>query len=173
MTTSITPTHGTTAAMTRNERRNGRRQNAAASNPGTLTKRLLAPLGERPFAERWTVRLAAAVAAGGAYLLFLPWDLRNRAASPGVIDETTPVTATGVVGLSVVLLLLAAYLGRRDRTALAVPLVAVPPTALLLASFATHPVQDAAVWPVAWVFFGALFAAGAFVAARVGAGGRS
>ncbi|RFU84634.1 hypothetical protein DY218_21550 [Streptomyces triticagri] len=106
---------------------------------------------------------------GTAYLLFLPWDLRNRPASPGVIDETTPVTATGVVGLTVVLLLLAAYLGRTGHPALAVPLVAAPPAALLLASFVTHPEQDAAAWPVAWVFFSALLAGGALVAAKMGA----
>ncbi|MBB5106350.1 hypothetical protein [Streptomyces spectabilis] len=113
----------------------------------------LSPLPARPLLERGMVRLLGAGLAAATYLLFLPWDLRNRAASPGDIDETSPVTDAGITGVVVTVLALAAYFGYRDRLYWVLPVVATPPAGLLLASFLTHESPDASLWPVAWVVF--------------------
>ncbi|GAB3010591.1 hypothetical protein GCM10023080_091420 [Streptomyces pseudoechinosporeus] len=131
------------------------------------TEKLLAPLSKRPLAERWLTRILGAALTAAAYLLFMPWDLRNRTESPGSTSETTPVTGLGVALLAVTLLLLAAYFGYRDAFAWPVLLVAVPPAALMLASFRTHPEQDASAWPLAWGFFTLVIAAWVLVAATV------
>lgn len=129
---------------------------------------LLTPLPERSRTERVAVRAAGAVLTAAAFLLFLPWDLRNRAETPGSITETTPVTGLGVAGFAVVLLLVAAYLGaRRDRLAWPLLVTAALPSALLLTSFMAHEEKDASLWPLAWVFFTALMAGAALAAAAV------
>ncbi|MEI5103190.1 hypothetical protein RB200_37430 [Streptomyces sp. PmtG] len=111
----------------------------------------LSPLRARPLLERGMVRLLGAGLAAASYLLFLPWDLRNRPESPGAIEETTPVTDAGITAMAVTVLVLAAYFGYRDRLYWILPVVAAPPAALLLTSFLTHEAPDASPWPVAWV----------------------
>ncbi|KPH97394.1 hypothetical protein OK074_6552 [Actinobacteria bacterium OK074] len=147
-------------------------KNETIAAGGKPNGRLLSPLSTRPVAERWAVRLLTAALAAGAYLLFLPWDLRNRVETPGSITETTPVTFAGVAGLVVVMLLLAGYLGLRDG--LVTPLLAVagPPAVLLLASFRSHSGDDGSLWIPAWAFFAVVMGAGAMVAAAAARGFR-
>ncbi|MGP4045454.1 hypothetical protein [Streptomyces sp. 2A115] len=133
-----------------------------------LTEKLLGLLSTRPWAERWLTRLLGAALSSAAYLLCLPWDLRNRPESPGSTTETTPVTVLGVAVLAVSLLLLAAYFGHRDALAWPLLLVAAPPSTLMYLSFHTHSEPpDASVWPLAWAFSTLVMAAGVLVAASV------
>ncbi|EPH39244.1 hypothetical protein ABT390_00205 [Streptomyces aurantiacus] len=134
-----------------------------ASNP---LRSALSPLRGRPPAERWATRLLGAGLAAAAYLLFLPWDLRNRPETPGAINETSPASDTGIALVVITVLALAAYFGFRDRLRWTLPVVAVPPAALLFASFATHAEQDASLWPVAWAVF--VLAGGGVVLAVAG-----
>ncbi len=127
----------------------------------------LSPLRARPLLERGMVRLLGAGLAAATYLLFLPWDLRNRAESPGDIDETSPVTDMGITGVVVTVLALAAYFGYRDRLYWVLPVVAAPPAGLLLASFLTHEPPDASLWPLAWVVFVAVGGGAVLVVAGV------
>lgn len=129
-----------------------------------LTVRALTALPRRPLLERTLTRAAGAALSATAYLLCLPWDLRNRPSSPGAIDETTPVTNTGVALLVLSLAALAAYFGYRDRMAWALLLVAVPSATLLYVSFDTHPTPDAGAWPLAWAFFTLVLGVGVLVA---------
>ncbi|NGO12359.1 hypothetical protein G5C60_33340 [Streptomyces sp. HC44] len=131
------------------------------------TAKLLEPLSKRPTAERWLTRALGVALSATAYLLCMPWDLRNRPASPGSTSETTPVTGLGVAILAVSLLLLAAYFGHRDAFAWPVLLVAMPPVALMYASFQAHPEQDASMWPLAFGFFTLVISAGVLIAASV------
>jgi hypothetical protein len=138
-----------------------------------MTETLLRPLRTRPWPERWLTRLLGAALAAAAYRVCLPWDLRNRPELEGSLSETTPVTVTGVVVLALVLLLLAAYFGHRDALAWPVLLVAVPPSALMYASFHTHAEPlDASVWPLSWAFFTLVLGAWVLVAASVARGFR-
>ncbi|MGV9246681.1 hypothetical protein [Streptomyces sp. NPDC003710] len=132
-----------------------------------MTEKLLRPMRTRPWPERWLIRLLGAALSATAYLLCLPWDLRNRPATPGATEETTPVTVVGVVLLGLALLLLAAYFGHWDRLGWPLLLVAAPPVTLMHVSFRTHPEPDASLWPLAWGFFTLLIAAGVLVAAAV------
>lgn len=135
------------------------------------TGKLLRPLRTRPWVERWLTRALGAAVAWAAYLVCVPWDLRNRVETPGSTDETTPVTGAGVVALGVVLLLLAAYFGYRDGRGWPLLLVAVPPAALMYVSLRTHPGPPdgfADAWPLTWAFFTLVIAAGVLVAAGVG-----
>ncbi|ARX83762.1 MULTISPECIES: hypothetical protein [Streptomyces] len=118
-----------------------------------LLRNALRPLRGRPAAERWATRLLGAGVAAAAYLLFLPWDLRNRPETPGAINETSPVTDTGITLVVVTVLALAAYFGHRDRLRWTLPVVVVPPAALLWVSFTTHEAPDASLWPLAWLVF--------------------
>ncbi len=124
-------------------------------------------LSDRPWTERWLTRLLGAALSSAAYLLCLPWDLRNRVESPGSTSETTPVTGLGVALLAVTLLLLAAYFGRRDALAWPLLLVAAPPATLMYVSFRTHPEADASPWSLTWAFCTLLIAAGVMVATSV------
>ncbi len=125
-------------------------------------------LSKRPRTERWLTRLGGAGLSAAAYLLCLPWDLRNRVESPGSTSETTPVTVLGVATLAVTLLLLAAYFGHRDALAWPLLLVAVPPATLMYVSFRAHPEPpDAVLWPLAWAFCTLVIAAGVLIAASV------
>ncbi|WP_320780349.1 hypothetical protein [Streptomyces sp. CRN 30] len=136
-------------------------------------QKLLRPLRTRPWPERWLTRLLGAVLAGAAYLLCLPWDPRDRAATPdtpGSITETTPVTGPGAVVLAAVLLALGVYFGRRDAPAWSLLVVAAPPVTLMYVSFRTHaeiPDAEAVAWPLTWAFFTLLISAGVLVAASV------
>ena len=132
-----------------------------------MTEKLFRPLRTRPWPERWLIRLLGAALSAGAYLLCLPWDLRNRPETPGATQETTPVTAVGVALLALALLLLAAYFGHWDDLGWPLLLVAAPPATLMHVSFRTHPEPDASPWPLAWGFFTLLIAAGVLVAAGV------
>jgi hypothetical protein len=135
--------------------------------------RLLRPLRTRPWPERWLTRVLGAALSAAAYLACIPWDPRNRAAAPGAVNETSPVTAAGVAALAAVLLLLAAYFGHRDRfPAVPLLLVAVPPSALLYVSLRAHPPVEpdglTGLWPLAWGFFTFLIAGGVLVGGAVG-----
>jgi hypothetical protein len=132
-----------------------------------MTEKLMGHLSDRPWTERWLTRLLGAALSAAAYLLCLPWDLRNRVESPGSTSETTPVTGPGVALLAVTLLLLAAYFGRRDALAWPLLLVAAPPATLMYVSFRTHPEADASPWPLTWAFCTLLIAAGVMVATSV------
>ncbi|MED7824865.1 hypothetical protein [Streptomyces chiangmaiensis] len=132
-----------------------------------MTDKLLRPMRTRPWYERWLIRLLGAALAAGAYLLFLPWDLRNRPAAPRATEGTIPVTGAGVLLLAFALLLLAAYFGHWDHLGWPLLLVAVPPAVLMHLSLRTHPEPDASFWPLAWGLFTLLIAAGVFVAAGV------
>ncbi|MEU6368439.1 hypothetical protein ABZ876_22520 [Streptomyces sp. NPDC046931] len=132
-----------------------------------MTEKLLRPMRTRPWPERWLIRLLGAALSAASYLLCLPWDLRNRPAAPGTTEETTPVTAVGVILLGLALLLLAAYFGHWDRLGWPLLLVAAPPVTLMHVSFRAHPELDASLWPLAWGFFTLLIAAGVLVAAGV------
>jgi hypothetical protein len=136
--------------------------------------KLLGLLSKRPWTERWLTRLLGAALSSAAYLLCLPWDLRNRPGSlgspgsPGSTTETIPVTLLGVVVLAVSLLLLAAYFGHRDALAWPLLLVAAPPATLMYVSFRTHPEPpDAVLWPLTWSFSTLVISAGVLVAASV------
>ncbi|MBV1938291.1 hypothetical protein KUF83_17220 [Streptomyces sp. BV286] len=133
-----------------------------------MTEKLLGPLSKRPWTERWLTRLLGAALSSAAYLLCLPWDLRNRPESPGSITETTSMTVVGVTALAVCLLLLAAYFGLRDALAWPLLVVAAPPITLMYVSFHTHPEPlDASLWPLAWAFSTLVIAAGVLVAGFV------
>ncbi|MFC8129206.1 hypothetical protein [Streptomyces sp. NPDC057302] len=128
-------------------------------------RNLLTSLPGSPPLRRWATRALGMGLSAAAYLLCLPWDLRNRAETPGAINETSPVTALGVTVLALSMLSLAAYFGFRDRLVLALLLVAGPPATLMYVSFDSHPQPDAAVWPLAWGFFVLVMAAGVLVVA--------
>jgi hypothetical protein len=132
-----------------------------------MTEKLFRPLRTRPWPERWLIRLLGAALSAGAYLLCLPWDLRNRPTAPGATEETTPVTVLGVVLLALALLLLAAYFGHWDDLGWPLLLVAAPPATLMHLSFRAHPAPDASPWPLAWGFFTLLIAAGVLVVTGV------
>lgn len=136
-------------------------------NPQNLLKprNLLKPLPDTPPLTRWLTRALGAGLAVAAYLLCLPWDLRNRPETPGAINETSPVTALGITALTVAMLSLAAYFGFRDRLGWALLLVAGPPATLMYVSFDSHPEPDAAVWPLAWGFFVLVMGAGVLAVA--------
>ncbi|QES45930.1 hypothetical protein DEJ49_13040 [Streptomyces venezuelae] len=129
--------------------------------------RRLSPLRQTAPLPRYATRVLGAALAAGAYLVCLPWDLRNRPETPGSLHETTPVTATGITLLTVLLVSLAAYFGVRDRPVWTLLVVAAPPTTLMYVSFDSHPTQDAQVWPLAWAAFTLLFGAGTLVTAMV------
>ncbi|MEU6992479.1 hypothetical protein ABZ953_17700 [Streptomyces sp. NPDC046465] len=128
---------------------------------------MLIPLRQTRPLPRYATRILGAALAGTAYVVCLPWDLRNRAETAGSINETSPVTAAGAVLLTLSLLALASYFGLRDRLAWTLLVVAAPPSALLYVSLSTHPTLDAAAWPVAWAFFTLVGAVGVLVAAAV------
>ncbi|MET7699881.1 MULTISPECIES: hypothetical protein [unclassified Streptomyces] len=135
-----------------------------------MTEKLLSPLRTRRWPERWLTRVLGAALSCAAYLVCLPWDLRNRVQLPGSDTETTPMTGIGVLLLGAALLLLAAYFGHRDALGWPLLLVAVPPAALMYVSLSAHPGPPdgfANAWPLAWGFFTLLIAAGVFVAAVV------
>ncbi|GAA1893312.1 hypothetical protein GCM10009837_14160 [Streptomyces durmitorensis] len=137
----------------------------SARNLRNLLRPLLTDLPGSPPLRRWLTRALGAALAAAAYLLCLPWDLRNRPETPGAINETSPVTALGITALAVSMLSLAAYFGFRDRLGLALLLVAGPPATLMYASFDSHPAPDAAVWPLAWGFFVLVMGAGVLAVA--------
>ncbi|MER5396637.1 hypothetical protein [Streptomyces sp. NPDC002599] len=135
-----------------------------------MTEKLLRPLRTRPWPERWLTRVLGAALSCAAYLLCLPWDLRNRPETPGSTAETTPVTGTGVLALAAVLLLLAVHFGLRDALAWPLLLVAAPPAILLHMSLRTHPGPPdgfAQVWPLTWAAVTLLGAAAVLVASAV------
>lgn len=135
-----------------------------------MTEKLLSPLRTRPWPERWLTRVLGAALSAAAYLLCLPWDLRNRPESADALAETSPVTGLGVAFLVAALLLLAAYFGHRDALAWPLLLVAVPPATLLYVSLRTHPGPPdgfANAWPLTWAFFTLVTAAGVLVAGAV------
>ncbi|MFJ3227131.1 hypothetical protein ACIPJS_27835 [Streptomyces sp. NPDC086783] len=135
-----------------------------------MTEKLLSPLRTRPWPERWLTRVLGAALSGTAYLLCLPWDLRDRVRIPGASDETTPVPGAGVLLLAAALLLLAAYFGHRDALAWPLLLVAVPPAVLMHLSLRTHPGPPdgfAHAWPLVWAFHTLVIATGVLVAAAV------
>ncbi|MGW0536673.1 hypothetical protein [Streptomyces sp. NPDC003032] len=127
----------------------------------------LIPLRQTAPLPRYATRLMGAALAAAAYVACLPWDLRNRAETPGALNETSPVTASGVVLLALALLTLAAYFGIRDRLAWTLLVVAAPPATLMYVSFNSHPTQDANVWPPAWAFCTLVMGVGTLVAAGV------
>ncbi len=126
-------------------------------------KPLLTPLPESPPLPRYATRLLGAALAATAYVVCLPWDLRNRPEAPGAIDETSPVTALGLTTLTLALAALAAHSGIRDRPAWTLLTVAAPPSTLLFVSFDTHPARDADAWQVTWAFCTLVMGAGALV----------
>ncbi|MEV8315305.1 hypothetical protein AB0Q95_14135 [Streptomyces sp. NPDC059900] len=130
-------------------------------------RNLLTSLPGSPPLRRWVTRLLGAGLATAAYLLCLPWDLRNRPETPGAINETSPVTALGITGLALTMLVLAAYFGFRDRLVLALLLVAGPPATLLYVSFDAHPEPDAAILPLplVWGLFALVMGAGVLAVA--------
>ncbi|ATL28040.1 hypothetical protein KY5_3022c [Streptomyces formicae] len=128
---------------------------------------LLTSLPKSTPLPRYATRLLGAALAATAYVVCIPWDLRNRAETPGGIDETSPVSALGVTFLALSLLALAAYFGIRDRLAWTLLVVAAPPAALLYASLSSHPTQDANAWPVTWAFCTLVIGAGTLVSATV------
>ncbi|WP_405925328.1 hypothetical protein [Streptomyces sp. NBC_00035] len=135
-----------------------------------MTEKLLSPLRTRPWPQRWLTRVLGAALASAAYLVCIPWDLNNRAQTPGSDHETTPVTGIGVIGLVLVLLALAAYFGLRDYLGWPLLLVAGPPAVLMQISFRTHPGPAdgmAYLWPLTWGFCTFLIGAGVLVAAAL------
>ncbi|MGW0755686.1 hypothetical protein ACWD1Y_04180 [Streptomyces sp. NPDC002814] len=135
------------------------------------TEKLLSPLRTCSWPERLLTRALGAGLAAAAYLVCIPWDLRNRVETPGSVNETTPVTGVGVILLAVALLLLAAYFGHRDDLAWPLLLVAAPPVTLMYISLRTHPGPPdgfAGAWPLAWAFFTLVIAAGVLIAATGG-----
>lgn len=133
-----------------------------------MTEKLFGLLRTCPWPERWLTRVLGAALSGAAYLLCLPWDLRNRPGTTGSLTETTPVTVLGALLLGGALLFLAAYFGLRDALAWPLLLVAAPPAVLMYVSCHAHPEPpDAAVWPLAWASFTLVVAAAALFAAAV------
>ncbi|MCX5558017.1 hypothetical protein [Streptomyces sp. NBC_00038] len=135
-----------------------------------MTEKLLSPLRTRPWPERWLTRVLGAALSCAAYLVCIPWDLNNRAQTPGSDHETTPVTGIGVIGLALILLTLASYFGRRDYLGWPLLLVAGPPAVLMQISFRTHPGPPdgmAHLWPLTWGFCTFLIGAGVLVAAAL------
>ncbi|MGW1530592.1 hypothetical protein [Streptomyces aureus] len=135
-----------------------------------MTEKLLRPLRTRPWPERWLTRVLGAALSCAAYLVCLPWDLRNRPSSPGSLVETSPVTGIGVLALAAVLLLLAVHFGLRDALAWPLLLVAAPPAVLLYVSLRTHPGPPdgfADAWPLTWAAVTLLGAAAVLVAGAV------
>ncbi|MGW7264765.1 hypothetical protein [Streptomyces sp. NPDC054842] len=135
-----------------------------------MTEKLLSPLRTRPWPERWLTRVLGAALSGTAYLLCLPWDLRDRLEIPGAFDEITPVPGAGVLLLAAALILLAAYFGHRDALAWPLLLVAAPPAALMHLSLRTHPSPPdglAHAWPLVWAFHTLLIATVVLVATAV------
>jgi lysylphosphatidylglycerol synthetase-like protein (DUF2156 family) len=135
-----------------------------------MTEKLLRPLRTCPWPERWLTRVLGAALSCAAYLLCLPWDLRNRPETPGSDMETTSVTGAGVLALAAVLVLLAVHFGLRDALAWPLLLVAAPPAALLYTSLRTHPGPPdgfAQVWPLTWAAVTLLGAASVLVASAV------
>ncbi|MDX2543736.1 hypothetical protein ACOT81_17530 [Streptomyces sp. WI04-05B] len=135
------------------------------------TGKLLGPLRTRAWGERWLTRVFGAAVASASYVVCVPWDLRNRAQVSGSTQETTPVTGVGVAALGVLLLLLAAYFGYRDRRGWPLLLIAVPPATLMYVSLSSQPGPPdgfANAWPLTWAFFALVIAAGVLVAAEVG-----
>ncbi|MEV5982240.1 hypothetical protein [Streptomyces sp. NPDC052114] len=128
-------------------------------------KALLTPLPKSRPLPRYATRLLGAALAATAYVVCLPWDLRNRPEAPGAIDETSPVTALGLTALTLALAALAAYSGIRDRPVWTLLTVAAPPSTLLFVSLDTHPTPDADAWQVAWASFTLVMGAGALVVA--------
>ncbi|GAA2352443.1 hypothetical protein Cme02nite_26280 [Catellatospora methionotrophica] len=118
---------------------------------------------------RTLATVLAPVLSGAAYLLLIPWDLRNRPEHPGELIETTPVRTWAVIVFGLVLLALGLWLGRCGVPPWqAMPLAAGLPSALLLVSYLTHRAPDANPWPVAWVCFTVLMAGAALLAALAG-----
>ncbi|MEV8032057.1 hypothetical protein [Streptomyces sp. NPDC086182] len=135
-----------------------------------MTEKLLRPLRTRPWPERWLTRVLGAALSCAAYLVCLPWDLRNRPETPGSAVETTPVTGTGLLALAAILGLLAVHFGLRDALAWPLLLVAAPPAILLHMSLRTHPAAPdgfADVWPLTWAAVTLLGAAAVLVVASV------
>ncbi|MFJ2773354.1 hypothetical protein [Streptomyces sp. NPDC087300] len=128
---------------------------------------LLTPLPKSTPLPRYATRLLGAVLSATAYVVCLPWDLRNSAETAGATAETSPVTPQGITALTAALLALAAYFGIRDRLAWTLLVVATPPATLLYISFDTHPTLDANAWPLTWGSFALLMGAGALVAGSV------
>ncbi|WP_413757424.1 hypothetical protein [Streptomyces sp. MMBL 11-3] len=150
-----------------------------------MTEKLLGPLSQRPRTERWLTRLLGAALSSAAYLLCVPRDLRDRpgpggpTTDPGTASVTSPVTdaapatLAGAAVLAGCLLLLAAYFGRRDALAWPLLLVAVPPSALLYASFSSfssygEPADVAGrPWSLTWASATLVVSAGVLVATAV------
>ncbi|MEU7822716.1 hypothetical protein [Catellatospora sp. NPDC049133] len=118
---------------------------------------------------RTLATVLAPLLSGAAYLLLIPWDLRNRPEHPGELIETTPVRTWAVVVFTLVLLALGLWLGRSGVPPWqAMPLAAGVPSALLLVSYLTHRTPDANPWPPAWVCFTVLMAGGVLLATLAG-----
>ncbi|MER5381445.1 hypothetical protein ABT040_14345 [Streptomyces sp. NPDC002688] len=135
-----------------------------------MTEKLLRPLRTCPWPERWLTRVLGAALSCAAYLICLPWDLRNRPETPDSVVETTPVTGTGVLALGAALLLLAVHFGHRDALAWPLLLVVAPPATLLYVSLRTHPGPPdgfADAWPLTWAFLTLVGAAAVLVVAAV------
>ncbi|WP_221355843.1 hypothetical protein [Streptomyces beigongshangae] len=144
-----------------------------------MTEKLLGPLSKRPWTERWLTRLLGAALSSAAYLLCVPWELREHPGSAGPAGpadpvgpaaDTAPVTAPEAAVLAACLLLLAAYFGRRDALAWPLLLVAAPPAALMYVSFRTHrgpsDVSESP-WSLTWASATLAIAAGVLVATSV------
>ncbi|MEU8000790.1 hypothetical protein AB0B66_06460 [Catellatospora sp. NPDC049111] len=118
---------------------------------------------------RTLATVLAPLLSGAAYLLLIPWDLRNRPEHPGELIETTPVRTWAVIVFTLVLLALGLWLGRSGVPVWqAMPLAAGVPSALLLVSYLTHRGPDANPWPVAWACFTVLMAGAVLLAALAG-----
>ncbi|MEU7582821.1 hypothetical protein AB0B50_35185 [Streptomyces sp. NPDC041068] len=130
---------------------------------------LLTPLPKSPPLPRYATRLLGAGLAATAYVVCLPWDLRNRAGTPGAINETSPVTALGLTTFVLALVLLSAYFGLRDRPVWTLLVTAAPPSTLMFFSFDTHPTPDADAWQLAWAFFALLMGVGVLVVGALAA----
>ncbi|MEV0484865.1 hypothetical protein AB0I69_30180 [Streptomyces sp. NPDC050508] len=120
-----------------------------------MTEKLLSPLRTRPWPERWLTRALGAALASAAYLVCVAW---------------TGASGPGALVLAVLLLLLAAYFGRRDDLAWPLLLVAVPPATLM---YISHPQgydnwPDETEWPLQWAFATLVIGAGVLVASSVG-----
>jgi hypothetical protein len=115
----------------------------------------------RPTLRSITERSLVAPISAAAYLSLIPWDTRNRPATQGAINETSPVSSGGVLSLAIVLILCSVYLAwRRTPLWVVALLAAAPPALLLLVSLATHHGPDADIWPLAWTFFATLLGLG-------------
>ncbi|AXG78915.1 hypothetical protein [Streptomyces paludis] len=132
--------------------------------------------GTSPAASRVAAPAAAALAAG-AYLLLMPWDPRaNVPVEPGSDTLTTGHTWWGVGLFILILVGLAATVGRfTDRPGVAMAAVGGVPSALLLASYLTHePEADGfdGLWPTSWLFAAVLMVAGSCLVAALARPGR-